>query len=82
MSVLEPDDPFDDIVAGLDLSFDEGEVELRVDMLDTPELVRKYNSVRSQLKAMHEEHYPKTQAARDLHSQRVALMVELRNRGL
>lgn len=74
-------DPFDDIVAGLDFDTVEDDI-LRVDQLDDLNLAVKHKEVRKALMDSGEMLDPKTDTGRELHSQRVALIVEMRRRNL
>jgi hypothetical protein len=86
MTYAESDDEFDAIVAGLVL--DEPSDVLRVDELDNLSLVRRYEQLRQLLLESGEmlsdiAGTPRsTQEGRDLHSERVAILVEMTKRGL
>lgn len=79
-------DEFDAIVAGI--SIEEPDDTLRVDQLDDFELVTAYRDNRrllltsGQMVADLPTTHHSTQAGRDLHSERTALIVEMRKRGL
>jgi len=73
------DDPFDDIVSGLDIDVDEDDV-LDVTTLSTMELSGLIADLDKDLTEGHEALHPGTQQARDKHSLRNALQVELRKR--
>ena len=77
------DSDFDDLVAGL--TFDEDrDLPSDVTSLGALALVRRNEVVRQALLAMGEltSKNPTTQEARDLHSERVALLVEMTRRNL
>lgn len=78
------DTDFDDIVANLDMNIEVDKTgTLDVRALDNLELVRRNEKVRQELISLGEltVENPTTQRARDLHSERVALMVEMARRG-
>lgn len=83
MSTIEPpdaDDEFNRLMEGLDLT-----VPINVEsvtMLDEVELSRRFNEVRGELLTRGEMISPKTDTGRELHSQRAALLVEMRRRGM
>jgi hypothetical protein len=74
-------DPFDDIarmVEQLDISRHLDEVHA----LNNHDLVRRYNSVKEELKARRELVEARTDEGRDLHSEHTALLHELHERHL
>lgn len=72
------DDPFDEIVAGLEIEVPEPTRSVR-DLSDE-ELSSALNEVRQQLLAMGEMHHQTTKAGRGLQSLRAALLIEIRRR--
>ena len=81
--MMAADDGFDSIVADLDLDTDSG-LPASVADLDDLALVRRNERVRQTLIGLGEltVENPSTDEARALHSERVALLVEMRRRNL
>ena len=71
-------DDFDDIVSGLD--FDIPEDIIDVSQMSIEELLEKLDYLNETLFEMNEALNPKTQNARDMHSLRNAVQVELSKR--
>ena len=71
-------DDFDDIVSGL--NFDIPNDIIDVTKMSISELVDKLDELNEKLFEMHEALNPRTQEARDMHSLRNALQVELSKR--
>lgn len=55
---------------------------LNVTTLETMELLNRFQQLTEELKDREEALRPRTQEARELHSQRAAMLIELRNRGI
>jgi hypothetical protein len=73
------DDPFDSIVDGLEL--EEPKYYIDVTKLDTQELLTQFDELNDELFEMEQALRPTTQRARDLHSLRSAIYVEIQKRG-
>jgi len=71
---MTPDDPFDQIIAGIDLSEPTDVVD--VSTLSDPEISFEIAKLNNLLIDMGQVRYPHTQEARDIHSMRNALIVE------
>jgi hypothetical protein len=72
------DDPFDEIVAGLEL--DQPSDAISVRDLNDVELSNHFNETRDELLALGEMQQPTTDRGRELHSIRTACLVEIRRR--
>lgn len=72
-------DDFDAIVAGIEIDIDPASV-LDVSKLDTPSLAAMQSDIEDELYEMGQALRPETQRARDLHSRRNAVQVELNKR--
>ena len=73
------DDPFDAIVKDIHIS--EPEFYIDVTKLPIQELMIQFNELNDELFEMGEAIKPHTQRARDLHSLRSAIHLEIRKRG-
>jgi hypothetical protein len=73
------DDPFDSIVDGLEL--EEPKYYIDVTKLDIQELLTQFDELNDELFEMEQALRPTTQRARDLHSLRSAIYVEIQKRG-
>lgn len=73
------DDPFDSIVK--DVYIPEPDFYIDVTKLSTEELMTQFNELNDELFEMGEAIKPHTQRARDLHSLRSAIHLEIRKRG-
>ena len=71
-------DDFDDIISGLD--FDVPEDVIDVSTMSIEELLNKLDYLNETLFEMHEALNPQTQEARDMHSLRNAVQIELSKR--
>lgn len=71
---------FDAIVANINV--DEPDDVLDVTTLSRAELAQRYNAARRQLTELNEPVHPLTDRGRQLHSERGALRIELRKRGM
>ena len=79
MSTLDPEDGVD--WAALEESFEGVDFDGQsVTMLTDLALLDRYQEITAQLFARKEARFPKTQEARDLHSERAALLIEIRKR--
>ena len=81
MSTAAPDDPFDDIVAGLELDETPDNVT-DFSALDTVALMDIYQELTQELFAREETMNPRTPQGRELHSRRPPAVVELHNRDI
>jgi hypothetical protein len=72
-------DPFDDIINGLQIQVDESEV-VDVSQLETPTIMDMIEELNNELLEAHQGLRPTQQWARDKHSLRNALQVELSKR--
>jgi len=73
------DDPFYDIVSNLEI--EEPEDLIDVSKLSIQELLSKFDDINNQLFKMGQALKPTNQEARDLHSLRSAIYVEIQKRG-
>jgi len=73
------DDPFFDIVNNLEIEDDVKNV-VDVSKLTTFDLLSKFDDINNQLFELNQAINPTTQTARDLHSLRSAIYVEIQNR--
>lgn len=74
------EDPFDDIIAGLNIEVNEDDVT-DVTKLGDEELINLFNSLDDEVTEGHQAIHPNQQWARDKHSLRNAAEIELRKRG-
>ena len=74
----------DDIFAGLEDIFDEVDEEEYEDLTQVPtmELLDRFQALTEALKDEKQAWFPRTRDARDRHSIRYALQLELRSRGM
>jgi hypothetical protein len=77
---MSEEDPFDDIVAGVDISINESEV-LDVSKLSTLDLSDILTDLEQKLLASEQSLWPRTQQTRDMTSLRNAVQLELKRRG-
>jgi len=77
---MSEEDPFDDIVAGLEIAVDEAEV-VDVSKLSTLDLSDILTDLEGKLLASEQAMWPRTQALRDMTSLRNAVQLELKRRG-
>ena len=83
MSTMEPpdaNDEFNALVEGLDLTVPTDVEE--VALLSEVELSSRFNKVRQDLLARGEMMDPKTDTGREMHSKRMAYMLEMQRRGM
>lgn len=73
------DDPFESIVNGLEL--EEPKYYIDVTKLDIQELLTQFDELNDELFEMEQALSPTTQRARDLHSLRSAIYLEIQKRG-
>jgi hypothetical protein len=73
------DDPFESIVNGLEL--EEPKYYIDVTKLDIQELLTQFDELNDELFEMEQALRPTTQRARDLHSLRSAIYLEIQKRG-
>lgn len=78
----EIDDQFRALTEGLDAEIPPPTDVVSVCMLDELGLSRRFNEVRQALLNMSEMVDPKTEKGRELHSERAALIIEMRRRGM
>ena len=74
------DDPFFDIVNNLDVDDVDDKNIIDVTQLSTYDLLSKFDDINNMLFERNEAINPTTQEARDLHSLRSAIYVEIQNR--
>lgn len=74
------DDPFNEIVAGLEDEIKVPEKMMSVQDLTDTELSSCFNDTRDALLEMGEMQVPKTEKGRGLHSLRAACLIEIRRR--
>lgn len=74
----------EDIFFGLESIFDEVDEDEYEDLtqVDTMELLNRFHALTEDLKDEKQAWFPRTRDARDQHSVRYALQLELRNRGV
>ena len=79
---MAPDDPFDDIVAGLDLPSveDVGSDTVNVQLLSTEELADMLADMDAKLEDTGQLMFDRNDEAREMHSLRAALRIELARR--
>lgn len=80
----DTDDDFERLVAGIDVDPEAIESTFDYSTMDSMDLAEKEAEIKQELLKIGEYTTlnPATQQARDLHSQRVAIRIELRRRGL
>lgn len=78
--MTDPNDRFDEIVAGLEDEIVQPEKLISVRDLNDVELSSALNDVRQELLQRGEMHHPTTDKGRGLHSLRAALLIEVRRR--
>ena len=76
------DDPFFEIVNGLDIEIENPHLIQDVTTLDTEEIMTQIFEIEQELFGMGQALHPSNQKSRDLHSMRNALQIELRKRRL
>lgn len=82
MDAPDPDALFAEIMADVDLDFTADPRDVNYALLNDVELINAYEDVRQALLGLGEMRFPRSQKARELHSQRAAMLIVLKNRGL
>ena len=82
MPTMDAPDPNDPLFAQLeDITVDESEIE-DFYQLDDMDLLERFEEVSKEIKEARQQIKPRTQDARDLHSLRYAIQLELQRRGI